>query len=572
MLHTKSMRAVLLAGSTMIVISTAAFAQTDDPPRKHRHHAAAATENDRLDLLEKQVRDQAAAMGAQAREIQDLKAQLNQGSGQVSASQFEALQSQVYETQATIKTAGAVAPHDKKLHMKGVTFSFGGFLAAESVWRSGNLGSDIGSPGFSKIPFFGPGGGGTGNAVSVGHTGEFRLSARQTRVSGLVEGDFDPTTHFAAYGEFDFLGAAASANSNESNSYTPRIRNVYGTVDWSDIGVKFLFGQNWSLATLDGKGISERSELPPPTIDSQYLPGFIWTRQPQLRLVKNFNDELWLGLSVENPQTTTGGTAPTGFSSLTISTGNGFNGTTTNVALAEFNPGITLSLNHVPDVIGKVAWEPSYFDGNVHLEVFGIYRDFYNRVGTTLSDVQNINKSGGGGGISGLIKAVPGLLDVQFDGMYGTGIGRYGSGQLPDVTFRADGTFQPLNENMEMVGLTLHATHELDVYVFAGREEETKAFFNGALNGATQHIGYGNPLFVNTGCFSWNSVATCTGNVQNVQQVTLGLWDTAYKGDFGQFKIGLQYSYTHLKAFDGVGGSPDTHDQMVFSSFRYYPF
>src|SRR5271163_2548238 len=213
MLHTKSIRAALLAGSAMIAISASALAQTDDPPKKHRHHAAAATENDRLDLLEKQVKAQAEAMGAQAREIQDLKAQLNQGPSQVSASQFQALQNQVEETQATVKAA-AVVPHDKKLHMKGVTFSFGGFLAAESVWRSGNLGSDIGSPGFSKIPFFGPGGGGTGNAVSVGHTSEFRLSARQTRVSGLVEGDSDPNTHFAAYGEFDFLGAAASANSN----------------------------------------------------------------------------------------------------------------------------------------------------------------------------------------------------------------------------------------------------------------------------------------------------------------------------------------------------------------------
>jgi hypothetical protein len=37
-------------------------------------------------------------------------------------------------------------------------------------------------------------------------------------------------------------------------------------------------------------------------------------------------------------------------------------------------------------------------------------------------------------------------------------------------------------------------------------------------------------------------------------------------------RIGVQYSYTRLKAFAGVGGAPRTSDNMVFTSFRYYPF
>jgi hypothetical protein len=58
------------------------------------------------------------------------------------------------------------------------------------------------------------------------------------------------------------------------------------------------------------------------------------------------------------------------------------------------------------------------------------------------------------------------------------------------------------------------------------------------------------------------------------------VWDTAYSGDFGKVKIGLQYSYTYLKALPGqvqaagpvVLGQPHTNDQMIFTSFRYYPF
>ena len=307
-----NVKALLLGTATCALLAGTAFAQdaapTTDAPKKHHHHmAVASTGSDRLDLLEKRLEEQ-------SQEIQDLKAQVASGSGSVSAAQFEALQNTVYETQATVKAA--TTPHDKKLHMKGVTFTFGGFLAMESVWRSNNLESDIGSPGFSSIPFAGPGGT-PGNNVDIGHTREFRFSERQSRVSGLVEGDASPDIHLAGYGEFDFLGAAASANSKESNSFTPRVRNLYGSIDWSDIGVHFLFGQNWSLATLDGKGISERSELAPPTIEAQYVPGFVWTRQPQLRVTKTLGSDLTVGVSLENPQTTIGGTAPSGVNIVT---------------------------------------------------------------------------------------------------------------------------------------------------------------------------------------------------------------------------------------------------------------
>jgi hypothetical protein len=466
----------------------------------------------------------------------------------------------------------ATTPTDKKLHFKGITLSLGGFLAAETVWRSNNLESDIGSPGFSKIPFPGPGPGGNGNNVAVGHTGEFRMTARQSRVQGLVEGDFDPTTHFVMYGEFDFLGGPASANSNESNSYAPRIRNLYGSMDWSDLGVHFLFGQSWSFATLNGAGTAERTELAPPTIEAQYSAGFVWTRQTQLRLVKNFNNELWVGVSLENPQTTIGGTTPAGYVGLTVNSGSGFNGSSTNVGLAEFNPGITLSLNHVPDVIGKIAWEPGFFAKNVHLEIVGMYRDFYDRFGTTQANVTNSNVSGGGAGVSGLIKLIPGKFDVQFDTLFGEGIGRYGASQLPDVTYNSNGTLKPLKEDMEMVGLTWHATPAFDIYAFGGIEHENSSFFSGTLNGSSQNIGYGNPNFTNTGCFSFSSSAACAGNVSRVEQINLGLWDNIYDGDFGRARIGVQYSYTYLRAFNGVGGAPHTTDNMVFTSFRYYPF
>ncbi len=588
-----SLKTILTGAVACAFMASPAFAQAGaapagsppPPPKHHHHHAAMTTGSDRLDLLERRVEEQ-------AQEIHDLRAQMAGGTaapgpqGPVSAADFAALQNQVYETQAAVKAAAT--PHDKKVHMKGITVTFGGFAAAESVYRSNNEESDIGSS-YSKIPFPGPGttGTGSGSAVSTGHMGEFRMSARQSRVSGLVQGDVDPNTHLAFYGEFDFLGAAASANSNESNSFTPRVRNLYGTVDWSDIGVKLLFGQSWSLATLDGSGISERSELAPPTIDAQYVPGFDWTRQPQIRLVKDFGDQVWLGVSVENPQTTIGGTAPNNLVDLTVNNGSSFSTAGANgTADAEFNPGITLSINHIPDIIGKIAVEPAFFDGNVHLEAFGIYRDFYDRYGyveaTTaaeLASVGNHDTSGGGVGFGALIKVIPGWLDLQASGMFGNGIGRYGSGQLSDVTYNANGNLKPLSENMEMLGLTVHATHELDLYAFGGREHENASYFNTAGAG-----GYGNPTVANAydACASFTLSGSCSAgsNLQDVEQITAGLWDNAYDGDYGKLRIGLQYSYTYLKALPGqiqatgtpVLGQPHTNDNMVFTSFRYYPF
>jgi hypothetical protein len=69
-------------------------------------------------------------------------------------------------------------------------------------------------------------------ATKTGHESEDRFSARMSCISALVQSNITASNQIAMYGEFDFLGAAQSANSNESNSFTPRIRNLYATVDW----------------------------------------------------------------------------------------------------------------------------------------------------------------------------------------------------------------------------------------------------------------------------------------------------------------------------------------------------
>jgi hypothetical protein len=118
-------------------------------------------------------------------------------------------------------TAPTGVPLNNVWTYKGVTITLGGFLAFETVYRSRNQLGDIGST-FGGIPFFNS---------PLSHMQEFRETAQQSRVAGLVQGNPDATTHLAMYGEFDFLAGPGSANQNESNSFSPRIRHLYGTAD-----------------------------------------------------------------------------------------------------------------------------------------------------------------------------------------------------------------------------------------------------------------------------------------------------------------------------------------------------
>ena len=92
-------------------------------------------------------------------------------------------------------------------------------------------------------------------------------------------------------------------------------------------------------------------------------------------------------------------------------------------------------------------------------------------------------------------------------------------------------------------------------------------------------IGWGTPLFVNTGCniedFGTGvrtSASGCTGNCQLIRQATVDFWDNMYKDFFRRLPDGLQYSFTQKYGFGRVAGSPERNENMFLASLRYYPF
>ena len=138
----------------------------------------------------------------------------------------------------------------------------------------------------------------------------------------------------------------------------------------------------------------------------------------------------------------------------------------------------------MPDVIGKVAYDPTIFDRTIHMEAFGIFRNFVDRVVLPVTTAgaasfinHNNNSVGYGVGGSILVPIIPKMLEAQFSGTTGRGIGRYGAAQLADVTFRPDGSLTAIPETMFLAGLVLHAWPGLDFYAYAGEEYESSKFW-----------------------------------------------------------------------------------------------
>jgi hypothetical protein len=85
-------------------------------------------------------------------------------------------------------------------------------------------------------------------SASQSSMSEFFGSGRQSRVSLLAEGRLK-SAKLSGYVESDFLSAAATSNSNQSNSYSLRQRQAWGQAAFDD-GWSFTGGQMWSLEAI----------------------------------------------------------------------------------------------------------------------------------------------------------------------------------------------------------------------------------------------------------------------------------------------------------------------------------
>jgi hypothetical protein len=602
----------------ILLLGTGLVGQTSTSPKTPKVKKAVAITAADVQSLKDAIASQQAALAQQQQQIQELRDALRQKDqavqqaqtaatdavGKADAAQTQAtqqaqavtdLKADVTDLKGTFASTAVTLQETQKsisepptaIHVKGITITPGGFLAAESVRRSRALAADINTP-FNSVTM--PG-------ASASSISEFFGSGRQSRVSMLAEGKLK-TAKVSGYVEGDFLSAAVTSNNNQSNSYTFRQRQAWGQAAF-DNGWSFTGGQMWSLVTETKKGMDNRSEALPMTIDPQYTVGFSWARQFGMRVVKNVGNKIWFGLALENPQATVT-THGNGANFLVGSAGAGgglYNSaisacSTNSSGLTTCSPIANYSFNPSPDIIAKIAFEPGFG----HYEIFGVYSRFRDRVFpcgevaaaatcagqavgvTSALGAFNASKNGGGIGANARWSFAKKRVDFGLHAFGGSGVGRYGTSTLADASVRGDGTLDLIRSYQGLTTLEWHGP-KLDVYFNVGAEYASRAASFDAVTGKI--VGYGAPTFNNSGCFSETlpvnsggflpgSLGSCTADTRVLVEGTAGFWYRLYNGPKGRVQWGPQYSYINRNTWSGSGIEPHGLDSMVFTSFRYY--
>ena len=591
----------------ILFLATGLVAQTSPAPKPRKPKPAAVTAAD-VQSLKDAIAAQQAALAQQQQQIQQLRDELSrkdqvvqqaQTTAAAAATKADAAQAEASQQQQTVtelkgdvtdlktnltstvvsiqETQKSISEPPTAIHVKGITISPGGFLAAETVYRSRALGADINTP-FNTLTM--PG-------ASANHTSEFFGSGRQSRLSMLAEGRLK-SVKLSGYVEADFLSAGVTSNNNQSNSYTWRQRQAWGQAAF-DNGWTFTGGQMWSLVTETKHGTDNRSEALPMTIDPQYTIGFSWARQFGFRLSKNFGNKVWFAVAMENSEVTL--TSHNNASNFLVGTAGVLGGLYNNQANYSFNPS--------PDIIAKLAFEPGFG----HYEIFGVYSRFRDRIfpcidiatttvcgssttpGPNATTAFNSSANAGGFGANARWSFDKKRLDFGLHALGGSAVGRYGTGGLADMSARSNGTLDLIRSYQGLTTLEWHGP-KMDVYLNAGAEYASRAASYDPITG--KYVGYGSSFFPNTSCFTETGPGSggfspgslgsnCTADTRVLIEGTAGFWYRIYDGskekvNRGRIQFGPQYSYVTRNAWSGSSSPNQPHgiDNMIFTSFRYY--
>jgi len=436
-----------------------------------------------------------------------------------------------YSTSLAVAQANETAKIKKEvanptaLRYKGLTLTPGGFIAADTIYRSKAIASDIPTS-FNNIPYEGD---------DRYKLSEFYGSARPTRFTLLVEGK-PKWGSWRGYYEADFQGAGTNSSNNQMNSYLMRQRVFYGEAEMNS-GWKFAFGQMWSLATEGDKGIPSNPSgiLTPMTIDTNYMPGFIWARQYSVRVVKSIaGGKFTFGAAAENPQlmytASLAGNTPyavLGSAGNTSSNNAAVSGVSATTYVENYVPAVAgvasagylpvygtvtaasnianYSFNAAPDLLVKAAFDPGWG----HYEIFGLvgfaHETIYPGVTTdsvkyggqfditcpstvsTCSPVAPVSDPTtttadsiilGGLGASFRVPVVKNKINFGAKALYGPGVGRYGDSTLADVTTNASGGLAPIHNLSGLLIFNWTPTKRLTLWANYGGDYAARADYS----------------------------------------------------------------------------------------------
>ena len=273
-------RMIILVSSFLIMVTAEGFAQSSGQ-----------------DATIKELQHQLEEMRSQMATMQNRIATLEAARGNPDAS--SSTESIALQSQPAPQPAIRSQPEGRKsadesaaLHFKGLALTPGGFLDSTALVRTRNENADMATS-YSTVPL---------NGSSNANLSELRGTARTSQLSLLIQ-TASGNTKLRGYIETDFLGASPTSNYVQSSAWTPRLRQAWTQIEWPS-GWTVTAGQMWSLLTTNRHGIANLEELRPRDEDAGHVVGSTWTRERAVRITRNFNDRVWVGFALENPEST----------------------------------------------------------------------------------------------------------------------------------------------------------------------------------------------------------------------------------------------------------------------------
>jgi len=422
-----------------------------------------------------------------------------------------------------------------QFHIGDATIMPVGFMDFTNTFRSTNSGATL-ATNFGSIPY---------NNTVGGRLTENKMSIQNSRIGFRVDANVHDW-HVIGYFEGDFVGGIGNAAFNTqvtSNSVIFRDRLYWAQLRNGPVEV--LAGQSWSMMTPNRNHISP---LPADLFygqqyDVNYLNGLTWGRIPGIRFVYHHpSDKFTAGIALENSTQYFGGSGGEGLPTLPSALSN----LTSTELDANVVNGIALPNVH-PDIIAKIAWDPS---SRGHLEIAGVESTFKTFNPNTQ---QYFTKAGGGGSINGNLEVVRGVR-LFTNNFWSAGDGRYMFGLAPDFIVRADGSISLVHSGSTVDGVEATVKNNVFFVYYGGVyvKKNTARDLNGSL------IGYG-------------FAGSPNSENRTTQEATAGVVQTIWRNPrFGAVQMFWQYAYFFRNPWSVAPGAPrNAHQSAVWFDLRY---
>jgi hypothetical protein len=420
-------------------------------------------------------------------------------------------------------------PEGNALDVGPAKLRIGGYLGLTGLYRSTNSGGGPGTA-FATTPY---------SDQVEGNVSETRLTAETSRLSIRVDAEFPENfRRLSGYFEMDFSGNAPGNVAVTSSSYTLRLRHAFAEMQYRD--VLFLSaGQAFTLMT----AVKDQLSMWPSdveltqAVDTNYVAGMVWARLPQVRLTwrpsKRFN---W-AVSIENPEQQIGNDLIE------------LPGCCTSDIDAQYNTGTEQlrTPNLMPDILTRVALRPV---DAIHVDVGGVLRVFHHTV-SPYDD--SFTQVGGGGSVNADIR-VTSTTRLIAQSAFGSGMGRYVGGLVPDVSFGSDGSIRPIGTVSWVAGIEQKVSPRAALAAYKSGVVTDHRY---ALDVDGGYIGYGFPGSPNS-------------NNRWIQELTGTFSYLVTKTQRrGSVQLGVQTSWLKRVPWSQGSGPPSASALLFFAQIRY---